>query len=60
MSLFEEAWDAENKAYKENYEKNIECFESLSDKEKFELMWKDYVERHCNDVGLYKRFKKTM
>ena len=53
MSLWEDAWDADNKRHKENYEKNMECFETLSDKEKFDLMWKEYVNKHCNDVGLY-------
>ncbi|MBQ2885979.1 MAG: hypothetical protein IJE43_19840 [Alphaproteobacteria bacterium] len=53
MSLWEDAWDADNKRHKENYEKNMECFEKLSDKEKFDLMWKEYVNNHCNDVGLH-------
>lgn len=53
MSLWEDAWDADNKRYQENYEKNMEYFKSLSDKEKFELLWEDYVNRHCNDVGLH-------
>lgn len=53
MSLWEDAWDADNKRHKENYEKNMKCFESLTDKEKFDLMWKDYINNHCNDVGLH-------
>lgn len=58
MNLYEEAWDAENKRDKENYEKNMECFEALTNEERLELMWKDYVKRHCNDVGLYRILNK--
>lgn len=50
MSLWEEAWDADDKRHEENYEKNMEYFKSLSDKDKFELLWKEYVNKHCNDI----------
>ena len=50
MSLLEEAWDAEDKRYRENYKKNIEYFKTLSDEEKFELIWNDYVNKHCHDI----------
>lgn len=50
MGLYEEAWDAEDKRYKENHEKNMKYFESLTDRQKFELMWKDYVEKHSHDI----------
>ena len=50
MSLWEEAWDAEDKRYRENYKKNIEYFKTLSDEEKFELIWNDYVNKHCYDI----------
>lgn len=59
MNLWEEAWDAEDKARKENYKKNMECFKALTDKEKFDLMWKEYVDKHCNDVGLHNILKKN-
>ena len=50
MSLWEEAWDAEDKRYRENYKKNIEYLKTLSDEEKFELIWNDYVNKHCYDI----------
>ena len=59
MSYLDDVWDAENKRRNENYEKNVECFNKLSDKEKFDLMWKDYVQKHCDDVGLYEILSKN-
>ena len=50
MSLLEDAWEAEDKRYKENYKKNMDRFEKLTDKEKFDLLWKEYVNNHCDDL----------
>lgn len=50
MSLYEDAYDAIDNSYKENYEKNMEYFNSLSDNEKFKLLWDEYVNNHCHDI----------
>ena len=50
MSLYEDAYEAIDNSYKENYEKNMEYFNSLSDNEKFKLLWDEYVNNHCHDI----------
>lgn len=52
MGLYEDAYEADSKRHEENKKKNTEYFNSLTDKEKFELMWKDYMHKHINDIRL--------
>lgn len=49
MSYLDDIWDKENKEMEERMKRNAKYFESLSDKEKLELLWKEYVERHYRD-----------
>lgn len=50
MSYLEDVWDRENERREENYKNNMKYFTSLSYEEKVELMWREYVDKHCNDL----------
>lgn len=55
MSALDDEWDINFQRKQENRNKNIEYLESLSDKEKLDLLWKDFIIKHCDDYGFYKR-----
>ncbi len=62
MSYLEEVEEQEDRERKERIEKNKKFFESLSDKEKFHLLWKEYTESTLMDISrrFYEIQNKTM
>lgn len=54
MSYYDEIEKAEDESRKKNYEENMAFFNSLNNEEKFELMWQDFVTKHCDDYGFAK------
>lgn len=48
MSYLEEVEKQEDREREERIEKNKKFFESLSDKEKLHLLWKEYTEKNID------------
>ena len=52
MGMYEDSWDAADAASDKNFKENKAFFASLTNEEKFDLMWKYFETAHCGDYRL--------